>query len=186
MLIRRNTKAYKTIVDIVSACETRADRDKLIRLYITKAGHTIQDRLPVEGIEGDTEVFYDLNYAAVLTNLNSAGRMLHQSDEIPGIYFFQSGANKAWDENPFEFDERIAKEFASLPDLPVTRKREKPVKVEALPKQKKLVSYKNERSAGEKKDIRRNTNPLKKRLRHRSNRATSWHIPCILPISTRW
>jgi len=134
MIIRRNTKAYKTIAAIVAACETRADRHKLIRLYITKAGHTIQDRLPVEGIEGDTDVFYDLNFAAVLTHLHSTDHQLQQSDDEPGLYFFHSGSNKVWDENPFEFDEQVVKEFADLPELPVTRKREKPAKVAALPK----------------------------------------------------
>jgi bifunctional non-homologous end joining protein LigD len=152
MIIRRNTKAYKTIVEIVSICETRSDRDKLIRLYITKAGHTIQDRLPVEGIEGDTDVFYDLNYAAVLANLQSTGRQLQQSDEVPGIYFFHAGNSQTWDENPFEFDERVAKEFATLPDPPVTRKREKPVKVEALPKSKSSTAKSSPREAPKKKE----------------------------------
>jgi DNA ligase D-like protein (predicted polymerase) len=154
MIIRRNTKAFKAIVDIVTACEARADREKLIRVHITKAGHTIKDRINVEGIQGDTEVFYDLNYAAVLTNLNSTGHQLHQSDEDPGIYFFHSSSNKTWDENPFEFDPRVAEEFVSLPDLPVTRKREKPVKVESLPRQK-AVPHKKEVAGKNKKETRK-------------------------------
>lgn len=152
MIIRRNTKAYKTIVEIVSACETRADRDKLIRVYITKAGHTIKDRLPVEGIEGETEVFYDLNYAAVLANLQSTGRQLHQSDDVPGIYFFHAGTNQTWDENPFEFDERVAKEFSTLPDLPLTRKREKPMKVETLSKSKPSTTKASTKESPKKKE----------------------------------
>lgn len=149
MIIRKNTKAFKTIVEIVRACEARNDRAKLIRLYITKAGHTIRDRINVEGIQGETDVFYDLNYAAVLANLGSSNHLLHQSDEVPGIYFFHTSSNKTWDENPFEFDERISDEFASLADLPATRKREKPVKVESLPKQK-AISRKSEAASKQK------------------------------------
>ncbi|HMG92397.1 MAG TPA: hypothetical protein VK589_20205 [Chryseolinea sp.] len=125
MLIRKNTKSFKTILEIVTACQSRSDREKLIRLYITKAGHTIKDRISVEGIQGDAEVFYELSYQTVQTYLSSSNHQLHQSDEIGGIYFFRSTSNKVWDEVPFEFDEAVKKEFASLPELPVVRKKGK-------------------------------------------------------------
>ena len=125
MLIRKNTKTFKTILEIVTTCQDRPDREKLIRLYITKAGHSVKERISVEGIQGDAALFYELNYHAVLSNLQSSDRQLNQSDDIPGIYFFHSTSNKVWDETPFEFDEAIKKEFASLPDLPVVRKKEK-------------------------------------------------------------
>jgi len=121
MQIRRNTKAFKTILEIVATCQGKADRRDLIRLYVTKAGHNIQQRISVEAIQGDVEFFYDLNYQAVLNNLKSSTHQLHQSDDIPGIYFFHSTISKDWDETPFEFDPRVAKEFSSLPELPVTR-----------------------------------------------------------------
>jgi|GEM_PF-1717972 len=150
MIIRRNTKAFKTISEIVTACEERADRAKLIRLYITRAGHSIGDRISVEGIEEETDVFYDLTFAAVVANLSSANHQLHVSDEVPGIYFFHSTTNKVWDENPFEFDERVVKEFGSLPELPVTRKKEKPIK--PPPQTKRVVKpEKKEKASGETK-----------------------------------
>jgi DNA ligase D-like protein (predicted polymerase) len=125
MLIRKNTKTFKTILEIVTACQSRPDREKLIRLYITRAGHTIVDRISIEGIQGDAQVFYEMNYQTVLTYLNSSNHQLHHSDDIPGIYFFRSTSNKVWDEVPFEFDEAVKKEFASLPELPVVRKKGK-------------------------------------------------------------
>jgi bifunctional non-homologous end joining protein LigD len=125
MLIRKNTKAFKTILELVTACQTRPDREKLIRLYITRAGHTIKERISVEGIQGDAAVFYEMNYQAVLTYLQSSNHQLHISDDVPGIYFFRSTSNKVWDEMPFEFDEAVKKEFASLPELPALRKKEK-------------------------------------------------------------
>ncbi len=125
MLIRKNTKAFKTILEIVTACQSRSDREKLIRLYITRAGHTIADRISIEGIQGDAQVFYEMSYQTVLTYLNSSNHQVHHSDDIPGIYFFRSTSNKVWDEAPFEFDEAVKKEFASLPELPVLRKKGK-------------------------------------------------------------
>lgn len=125
MLIRKNTKSFKTILEIITACQTRSDREKLIRLYITRAGHTIKERISVEGIQGDAAVFYEMNYQAVLTYLQSSNHQLHISDDVTGIYFFRSTSNKVWDEMPFEFDEAVKKEFASLPELPTVRKKEK-------------------------------------------------------------
>ncbi len=151
MLIRKNTKAFKTIHEIITRCKDRPDREKLIRLYITKAGHSIEDRISVEGIQGEAALFYEMNYHAVLSNLESSNRQLHESDDISGIYFFHSTSNKAWDETPFEFDEAIKKDFASLPDLPVFRKKEKaekfvfpatPVKTESKHIKKEKVEKK--------------------------------------------
>ncbi|HEX5169425.1 MAG TPA: hypothetical protein VFW11_09640 [Cyclobacteriaceae bacterium] len=124
MLIRKNTKAFKTILEIISTCQHRGDREKLIRLYIAKAGHTVLDRIAVEGM-GDAALFYEMNYQTVLNSLRSSNHQLHVSDEIPGVYFFRSNSNKAWDETPFEFDEAIKKELSALPELPVLRKKEK-------------------------------------------------------------
>src|SRR5688500_19549625 len=107
------------------ACRDRPDRKQQIRQYITKAGDTIHERINVEGIQGEAGLFYEMNYQAVLGKLQSSNHQLLQSDDIPGIYFFHSSSNKAWDETPFEFDEAIKREFASLPELPVTRKKEK-------------------------------------------------------------
>ena len=121
MLIRKNTKAFKTILEILTACRDRQDREQLIRVYITKVGDTVRERINVEGIEGGAGLFYEMNYQAIMGNLKSSNHQLHQSDEIPGVYFFRSSSNKTWDESPFEFGEGIINEFSSLPELPVTR-----------------------------------------------------------------
>jgi bifunctional non-homologous end joining protein LigD len=136
MIIRKNTKAFKSIVGIVTACEARPDRNKLIRLYITKAGHSVEDRISIEAIEEETDVFYNLTYAAVLENLKSSDHQLHSSDDIDGLYYFHTTSNKVWDQNPFEFDDRIAKEFTDVEELPITRKRGTPIKPPPPAKQK--------------------------------------------------
>ena len=126
MQIRKNTKAYKTILEILTKCQGRPDREKLVRLYITRAGNSINERINVEGIQGgDAGLFYDMTYETVLNNLQSSNHQLIASDEVPGIYYFHSTSNKVWDEAPFEFDEAIRKEFSSLAELPAVRKKEK-------------------------------------------------------------
>jgi len=121
------------------ACKDRPDRKNLIRLYITKAGHSIKDRINVEGIQGDADLFYELNYDAISNNLESSDRQLHQSDDIPGIYFFHNNSNKLWDETPFEFDEAIKHEFKALAEIPVVRKKEKAEKY-VFPKANKTAA----------------------------------------------
>ena len=155
MLIRKNTKAFKTIVELFERCQDRPDREKLIRLYITRAGHSIQDRINVEGIQGDAALFYEMNYNAVLSNLKSSDRQLQESDEIPGIYFFHRTSNKSWDETPFEFDDAIKKEYSALADLPTTRKKEKAEKFvfPSAPVKDKSVSKKGEVPPKKKKEV---------------------------------
>ncbi len=143
MQIRKNTKAFKTIASIIEACKDRPDRDQLIRLFITRAGQTVHQRIYIEGIQTDANLFYDLNYQAIVNNLHSAGYQLHVSDELPGIYFLR-GSNKTWDETPFEFAEIIAKKFAGLPELPVTRKKE-PIQKYALPTAKEISTSPTEK-----------------------------------------
>ena len=125
MLIRKNTKAFKTILEIVATCRDRPDRGALIRLFITKAGDSVRERISIEGIQDEAGLFYEMNYQAVLGNLKSSNHQLCHSDEIPGVYFFHSSSNKVWDETPFEFDEVVKKEFGTLPELPVLRKKQK-------------------------------------------------------------
>ena len=130
MLIRKNTKAYKSILEIINGCRDRPDREELIRLYITKAGDTIKERISIEGIQGGAGLFYEMNYQGVLGNLKSSNHQLHQSEEVPGLYFFHSSSNKVWDETPFEFDEAIGKLFSSVAELPALRRKEKVQKFE--------------------------------------------------------
>jgi bifunctional non-homologous end joining protein LigD len=164
MQIRKNTKAYKTILEILTACRDRPDREQLIRVYITKAGDTIKDRISVEGIQDQAGLFYEMGYQAVLGNLKSSNHQLHHSDEIPGIYFFHSSSNKVWDETPFEFDETIKKEFGSLPELPVLRKKGKAekfvfpaakVKKESQPSPKEEAPPKKEKTENKKGSTQR-------------------------------
>lgn len=138
MQIRKNTKAFKTIVNIIEACKDRPDRSELVRLFITRAGQTIADRLYIDGIETEANLFYELNYQAIVNNLPAAGYQLHVSDELPGIYFLR-GSNKTWDETPFEFAEIILKKFAGLPELPQTRKKDA-VQKYALPTAREKVA----------------------------------------------
>ena len=125
MQIRRNTKAFKSILEIVTSCRDRADRQNLVRLYITRAGQRIADRIAIEGNKSEAAFFYDLGYQAVLNNLNSSNHQLYQSDDVPGIYYFHSTISKDWDESPFEFDVLVKEEFSSLPELPATREKGK-------------------------------------------------------------
>lgn len=137
MQIRKNTKAFKTIFEIISRCRDRSDREAFIRLYITKAGDAVKDRISVDAMDDQAGVFYEMSFDAVLTKLQSLNYQLHESEEFPGVFFFRSTSNKSWDETPFEFDEGIRQEFASLPTLPATRRREKVEKfVLARPKGK--------------------------------------------------
>lgn len=163
MLVRKNTKAFKTIQQMITACQDRADRDRLIRLYITKAGDSIEDRISIEGIQGDAALFYEMTYQTVLNNLKSSNHQLQVSDEVPGIYFFHNSSNKVWDETPFEFDEAIRNEFASLPELPMVRKKGAPKKFVLPTAESKGTASAGKTEGPSKKEKSRVTKPVEKR-----------------------
>lgn len=167
--LRKNTKAFKTIVSIIDACRDRPDRNELIRLFITKAGQTVKDRLYVDGLATDANLFYELNFQAIVNNLASPGYQLHVSDEFPGIYFLR-GSNKTWDETPFEFAEIILKKFAGLPELPVVRKKEAHEKYD-LPTAREVASPGVKTKRGEQQRAKSNASPPANqpayRLQHR-------------------
>src|SRR5690606_6264916 len=87
----------------------------------TRAGHTVKERISIEGVEGESDLLYDMTYQTVLNNLKSSNHQLHHSEELPGLYYFHSSSNKEWDETPFEFDEAVLKLFPDLPEHPATR-----------------------------------------------------------------
>lgn len=163
MLIRKNTKAFKTILEIVTACQSRPDREKLIRVFITKAGHSVKDRINVEGIEDQGKLFYEMTFQNVLNYLNSSSHQLHVSDEVPGIYFFHSTSNKVWEEAPFEFDEAIKEEFSSLDELPAARKKGKAEKfvIPTTPKPKTGAPQSEKKKAETPKTTRTYKAPVK-------------------------
>ncbi|MFO7257891.1 MAG: hypothetical protein DIU61_009360 [Bacteroidota bacterium] len=172
MQIRKNTKAHKSILQIVEECATRPDREKLVRLYITRAGHTLQQRISIDAIQGEADLLYDMTYQTVLNNLKSPNHQLYVSDDTPGIYYFHS-SNKEWDETPFEFDDAVLKLFPSLPEPPATRKKEKAEKY-VLPTAPKTKAVSPAKPAAKKKISEKKSSPAKKaeqqpnyRLKHK-------------------
>lgn len=123
MLIRRNTKAFKAIQSILTACEKRSDRKDLVRVFITKAGESVNERIDTTSIKGQADLFYDMTFQAVLGNLESANHQLRESEENPGLFFFRRGTSTNWDETPFEFDTRVKSEFSDVSDLPAVRRK---------------------------------------------------------------
>ncbi|HLT80572.1 MAG TPA: hypothetical protein VKZ86_06040 [Cyclobacteriaceae bacterium] len=153
MQIRKNTKAHKSILRIVEDSLGRPDREKHIRLYITRAGHTVKERISIEGVEGESDLLYDMTYQTVLNNLKSSNHQLHHSEELPGLYYFHSSSNKEWDETPFEFDEAVLKLFPDLPEPPTTRKKGKVEKytLPTAPKTAAKTAKKPQKKSSEKK-----------------------------------
>lgn len=160
MLIRRNTKAFKTIQAILTGCERRQDRKELVRVYITKAGESINERIDTTSIKGQADLFYEMTFQSVLGNLESSNHQLHESEETPGVFFFRRGANTNWDETPFEFDTKVKTEFSDLSDLPAVRKKSSSAAyvIPGASKTKKVATD------GEKKKLKKEEKPETKKV----------------------
>jgi bifunctional non-homologous end joining protein LigD len=109
MMIRKNSKEFKAIKKIFSHYENLKERDKLIKLFITKVGHSLNDKIEIDSLKKKKEFYYNLTYDAIINNLNSQSHQLFTNNE--GLYFFHSSLDKSWDQTPFYLDQKLANAF---------------------------------------------------------------------------
>ena len=134
MLIRRNTKEFKGIRNLLEKYAGQSMRKKLIRLYVVKAGETLKDKIAIDSLGNEADFYYDLNYSTILSNLNDPDYRLHKSS-TPGLFYFKSIHLPKWEQTPFLIPQKILSRIDEFADLPRPRRsRQKPGRpVEELP-----------------------------------------------------
>lgn len=125
MLIRKNSKAFKSIRNILYDYQNTPSKIKLIKLYITKAGHTVKDKIDIESLNQEKNFYYDLTYQTILDNLDSKDHLLHESDEQQNLFFFRRTGYKTWDETPFQLAAMLRNKFPEFEKPMATTSKEK-------------------------------------------------------------
>lgn len=118
MLIRRNSKTFRAIQNIFHTYVDAPDKSRHIRLYITKAGHSLKDKQAIEDLGKEKDFYYSITYETVVQNLDSREYKLYQSDSQPSLYYFVSSSYPDWEATPFELDDYLQsrlREFAKQP-----------------------------------------------------------------------
>ena len=116
MLIRKNTKEYKAILQIFQQHLGAPLNNKFFKLFIVKAGEKLSQRIPIESIEENKSFYWTSTLEAILANLQSSNHQLLY-DDAADTYYFHSGQNKSWDETPFQIHQSLRKKFLQLAAL---------------------------------------------------------------------
>jgi DNA ligase D len=127
MLIRKNTKSYKAIHNILYDYKNKAARTKLIKLYITKPGHNTNDKVSIATLNNERDFYYEMTYQTILNNMDSKDHQLHESDQHQGLYFFHNSRYQDWDETPFELDPHLRNKFSEFEKMSVKLTKEKKI-----------------------------------------------------------
>lgn len=124
MLIRRNSKEFKGIRNLLAKYAGQSARKKLIRLFVVKAGETIKNKIPVDTLGNEADFYYDLNYSSILSHLEDADYRLYKSS--PGLYYFKSIHFPKWEQTPFLIPRKLLgriDDFAEMPPPKRIRKK---------------------------------------------------------------
>jgi DNA primase len=118
MLIRRNTKEFKGIQNILESYADSPSRKKQVRLFIVKAGEKLDNRISIDELGNEAFFYYDINYATILSSLYNNDHRLYRSEEVKGLYYFKNPHFPAWDQTPFQLPKTLIEkidEFAKKP-----------------------------------------------------------------------
>lgn len=136
MLIRKNSKEFKGIRNILYDLADNPARTKLIRLFLVKAGNPLEKKVSIEDLPEGADFYYNLTYDKILGSFDDKDRLLYKSDEQKDLYYFQSRRYENWAETPFELDESLVENLPEFAQMEVKKKKPigKPQKAESKEK----------------------------------------------------
>lgn len=111
--IKRNSKEFKEVREIVGDYEEVSGRKRWILLYALKPYQTLSDRILLNQRKQNAEVLYNLAYNSLLDYFRDHTKKLFR-DERTGVYYFKSNAHSKWMEVPFELTGKLKKQVHPL------------------------------------------------------------------------
>lgn len=102
MLIKRSSKEFKELKSLMEDLSSDSDVKKKLVLYLVKAGHSLDSMTKLTSKMKNADVLFDFQNEAINYSFLDRSVQLHRSEEIPGLYYFKSKNDEAWDRNPFE------------------------------------------------------------------------------------
>jgi hypothetical protein len=114
MQVRRNSKEFKKVREIIDDLSSDKDLKKKIILYIVKAGQQLRKRIRIDSKLPDNKILFELQWDAVKYSLLDNSFRLFRSDQDPSLYYFKTMNDTEWDQNPFELKGEHKKELLNL------------------------------------------------------------------------
>jgi len=122
MMIRKNSKEFKAIKNLFYHYQNLEEREKVIKLFITKAGHSTDDKIAIDSLKKEKDFYYNLTYDTILNSLESKSYQLFFNN---GLYYFRSNPDKGWDQTPFTLDNKLVSQLEDFKNYKSTKKKGK-------------------------------------------------------------
>lgn len=127
--IRRNTKKYKNIQEVLLQLAARTDRQNYVKIYFVEPGKSLNEKIDLEQMGEGGYFYYDMNYNNILSGLKNNNLTLFEAEDNSGLFFFRDRNQPQWDQIPFRLPAHsLESPEAFLQDLPPAPAK-KPVKV---------------------------------------------------------
>ncbi|MEO6305783.1 MAG: hypothetical protein ABIP51_21720, partial [Bacteroidia bacterium] len=93
--IKRNSKEFKEVQEIISDYAEVSGRKRWILLYALKPHQTLSARILLNTRKQDSEVLYKLAYDSLTDYFKDRSKKLFR-DQKTGVYYFKTNAASKW------------------------------------------------------------------------------------------
>jgi hypothetical protein len=112
--VKRNSREFKQVKDLLEDYEGKKGAKRYIRLYALKPYEDLDKAILLNGKGTDADVRYALAYDSLLDYIRyNRSKRLHRLEDR-ALYFFQSSPAAKWKEAPFELMGKLKKEVMPL------------------------------------------------------------------------
>src|SRR4051812_22258628 len=98
--VKRNSKEFKTVKEIMDDYEDHPRRMKTIKLYSLKSTNDLEKKILINDAENAT-VIYDLDYGSIMAYLRDRSKKLFRNEKET-LYYFKDSSKSKYPEFPFE------------------------------------------------------------------------------------
>ncbi|MCD6069301.1 MAG: hypothetical protein K0S33_4127 [Bacteroidetes bacterium] len=112
--VKRNTKEFKQVKELLEEYEGLKGAKRYIRLYSLKPWQKIEEAVLLNDTKRDTDILYSLAYEGLLDYIRYNRSKKLFREEKRALYYFKSGATNRWIEFPFEFMGKLKKQLFPL------------------------------------------------------------------------
>jgi hypothetical protein len=116
MLIRRNTKEFKKVKELLDDLDGDDSLKRKLILYVVKAGQSLRKRIRIDSKLPDNKILFELQWDAVKFSMLDKSFKLFRASQQPALYYFKTANDNEWDRNPFEFKGEAKKELEQFID----------------------------------------------------------------------
>lgn len=111
MQLKRNTKEFKKVKELVEAILDDSERNKNLQLFLTKAGDPLSKRIKLNAKLKDSEILSGFQVDALKYAFLDKSFQLFRDEDEKGLYYFKTRNDPDWDQHPFQLKGSASEEL---------------------------------------------------------------------------